>query len=149
MIVVYCCSQIPEEMSGFMSCVILPCSDPAVLESMQKHLFAAHQLSYVYSHVPASSTAEGSDNNANAASTDSVLHTVFTGATQLATAAAALTVNSESGSAAAQQQAIYFVRISAQVYLELVDFELLGRKVTEYLKNHRLNSVRLATLAEK
>lgn len=52
--------QIPESMVGFMACVILPCSDKVVLETMHGHLMREYQLSYVYTSVP-SGTASGED----------------------------------------------------------------------------------------
>lgn len=81
--------QIPESMTGFMSCVILPCRDKALLEAMHGHLMKEYQLSYVYSSVPSGTVAN---------------------------------------------ELIYFVRISAQVYLKLEDFEFFAAKVKEYLK---------------
>ena len=106
--------QVPEKLTGFMANIALPSSvcDEATAALLQKRLMDQHHMSIVYASVPNRNyvTSNGSDDSAN------------NGAAVVATAAD-----------------IFFVRLSAQVYLEMKDFELFADVVLDIVKDIKAN----------
>jgi selenocysteine lyase/cysteine desulfurase len=97
---------IPLTMNGFMSNIILPCSDEKKLLEMQKQLMEKYTTSIVFEKV----------------ATKESYSSVY---------CPAIRHNSERER---EKRWIYFIRISTQVYIEFQDFIQLGKAVKEILQ---------------
>lgn len=95
-------SQVPENLTGFMSNVALPIHDEDKVSVLQSRLFKEHNISVVYHSVN--------------------LRSDF---------AVPAHLNELQG----EGTLVFFVRLSAQVYLELSDFELLADTVLQLLRD--------------
>lgn len=96
---------VPGAMSGYMVNVILPCNDETKVSNMQKQLFELYNIYVVTGNVT---------NNLKNISNSEVLST------------SAATMRGGDTDVTATVETIFFVRLSAQVYLEFSDFERLA-----------------------
>ena len=110
---------VPEDMSGYMINVVLPSTDADAVEYMQQQLNSTYNIYLVYSSVTTTITTSasafhpitqtsGKESQQHNASISAAVHT-------------------------APRTSIFFARLSAQVYLELGDFEQLSNLVPQLL----------------
>jgi selenocysteine lyase/cysteine desulfurase len=104
---------IPLSMNGFMSNVILPCSDESKLLDMQKQLMEKYTISIVFEKVLAKENYSSAFCSTKLAEKGELENKE----------------NTKEG-----KRWIYFIRISTQVYIEFHDFIQLGKAVKEILK---------------
>lgn len=100
-----CSFQVPEALSGFMSNVALPTHDAEKVRVLQSRLFKEHHISVVYHSVPLRCDHASTQTAVPASVLDSLQ----------------------------DEKMVFFVRLSAQVYLELSDFALLADTVLQLL----------------
>jgi len=93
-------SQVPEDLTGFMSNIALPIHDEEKVSVLQSRLFKEHNISVVYHSVNLRSD---------------------------------FAVPAHLDGLQGGEKMVFFVRLSAQVYLELSDFELLADTVLQLL----------------
>ena len=111
-VVQMCALQVPAEMTGFMVTIELPSSDADAVAYMRNTLESEHHIYIVYDQMPM---------------------TLFTPPPPPPSSSPTPVAEPTHPPA---RSLLFFTRLSAQVYLEMSDFEQLGQLVPQLLAQH-------------